>query len=65
MFYIEINILFLLCSNNWVLSDFFEVFFLSLCVFLLFQGVDYDKEGSILRVRGKNILENEHVKVVS
>jgi protein pelota len=27
--------------------------------------VDYDKEGSVLRVRGKNILENEHVKVVS
>ncbi|KAJ1409305.1 Translation release factor pelota [Sesbania bispinosa] len=24
---------------------------------------DYDKEGSILRVRGKNILENEHVKI--
>ncbi|XP_028792210.1 protein PELOTA 1-like [Neltuma alba] len=24
---------------------------------------DYDKEGSILRVRGKNIMENEHVKI--
>ncbi|KAL2949984.1 hypothetical protein AAZX31_20G206100 [Glycine max] len=24
---------------------------------------DYDKEGSILRVRGKNILENEYVKI--
>lgn len=27
------------------------------------QAVDYDKEGSVLRIRGKNILENEHVKV--
>ncbi|XP_004495545.1 protein PELOTA 1 isoform X1 [Cicer arietinum] len=27
------------------------------------DGVDYDKEGSVLRVRGKNILENEHVKI--
>lgn len=27
------------------------------------QDVDYDKEGSILRIRGKNILENEHVKI--
>ncbi|KAH9734514.1 protein PELOTA 1 [Citrus sinensis] len=25
--------------------------------------VDYDKEGSVLRIRGKNILENEHVKI--
>ncbi|KAG2384738.1 Protein PELOTA 1 [Vigna angularis] len=29
------------------------------------EVADYDKEGSILRVRGKNILENEHVKVVN
>ncbi|XP_052185673.1 protein PELOTA 1 isoform X1 [Diospyros lotus] len=27
------------------------------------QSVDYDKEGSVLRIRGKNILENEHVKI--
>ncbi|KAI5394785.1 CDP-diacylglycerol--glycerol-3-phosphate 3-phosphatidyltransferase, variant 2 [Lathyrus oleraceus] len=27
------------------------------------DGVDYDKEGAVLRVRGKNILENEHVKI--
>ncbi|XP_058102575.1 protein PELOTA 1 isoform X2 [Magnolia sinica] len=27
------------------------------------QAVDYDKEGSVLRIRGKNILENEHVKI--
>ncbi|KAL6977078.1 CDP-diacylglycerol--glycerol-3-phosphate 3-phosphatidyltransferase [Sarracenia purpurea var. burkii] len=27
------------------------------------EAVDYDKEGSILRIRGKNILENEHVKI--
>lgn len=25
--------------------------------------MDYDKEGSALRIRGKNILQNEHVKV--
>lgn len=25
--------------------------------------MDYDKDGSVLRIRGKNILENEHVKV--
>ncbi|CAK9174289.1 unnamed protein product [Ilex paraguariensis] len=25
--------------------------------------VDYDKEGSVLRIRGKNILENDHVKI--
>lgn len=24
---------------------------------------EYDKEGSALRIRGKNVLENEHVKV--
>lgn len=29
------------------------------------QNVDYDKEGSVLRIRGKNILESEHVKVPS
>ena len=28
------------------------------------QVADYDKEGSVLRIRGKNILENEHVKVI-
>ncbi|KAF8038370.1 hypothetical protein BT93_B1029 [Corymbia citriodora subsp. variegata] len=27
------------------------------------EAVDYDKVGSILRIRGKNILENEHVKI--
>lgn len=27
------------------------------------ESVDYDKEGSVLRIRGKNILENEHVKM--
>lgn len=27
------------------------------------EDVDYDKEGSVLRIRGKNILENEHVKI--
>nr|DAD37172.1 TPA_asm: hypothetical protein HUJ06_007813 [Nelumbo nucifera] len=27
------------------------------------EAVEYDKEGSVLRIRGKNILENEHVKV--
>ncbi|XP_047319502.1 protein PELOTA 1 [Impatiens glandulifera] len=27
------------------------------------ESVDYDKEGSVLRLRGKNILENEHVKI--
>lgn len=27
------------------------------------QAADYEKEGSVLRIRGKNILENEHVKV--
>ncbi|KAK3042778.1 hypothetical protein RJ639_001051 [Escallonia herrerae] len=27
------------------------------------EAVDYDKEGSVLRVRGKNILENDHVKI--
>jgi hypothetical protein len=29
----------------------------------LMKSVDYDKEGSVLRVRGKNITENDHVKV--
>lgn len=34
------------------------------CVFCFgMKSVDYDKEGSVLRVRGKNITENEHVKV--
>ncbi|OMO92939.1 Translation release factor pelota-like protein [Corchorus capsularis] len=27
------------------------------------ESIDYDKEGSVLRIRGKNILENEHVKI--
>ncbi|XP_039015861.1 protein PELOTA 1-like [Hibiscus syriacus] len=27
------------------------------------EAVDYDKEGSVLRIRGKNTLENEHVKI--
>ncbi|KAF7132601.1 hypothetical protein RHSIM_Rhsim09G0131200 [Rhododendron simsii] len=27
------------------------------------EAMDYDKEGSVLRIRGKNILENEHVKI--
>ncbi|KAF8769143.1 hypothetical protein HU200_006639 [Digitaria exilis] len=27
------------------------------------KSVDYDKEGSVLRVRGKNITENDHVKI--
>ncbi|XP_054805228.1 protein PELOTA 1 isoform X3 [Prosopis cineraria] len=27
------------------------------------EVADYDKEGSVLRVRGKNIMENEHVKI--
>lgn len=27
------------------------------------ENVAYDKEGSALRIRGKNILENEHVKI--
>ncbi|KAL4193660.1 hypothetical protein AMTRI_Chr06g177870 [Amborella trichopoda] len=29
------------------------------------EGVDYDSVGSVLRVRGKNIIENEHVKIGS
>ncbi|XP_039015571.1 protein PELOTA 1-like [Hibiscus syriacus] len=27
------------------------------------EVIDYDKEGSVLRLRGKNTLENEHVKI--
>ncbi|KAI8539470.1 hypothetical protein RHMOL_Rhmol09G0185700 [Rhododendron molle] len=27
------------------------------------EAMDYDKEGAVLRIRGKNILENEHVKI--
>ncbi|KAG9447440.1 hypothetical protein H6P81_013568 [Aristolochia fimbriata] len=27
------------------------------------ESVDYDNEGSVLRIRGKNILENEYVKI--
>ncbi|OVA01663.1 Translation release factor pelota-like [Macleaya cordata] len=29
------------------------------------EAVEYDKEGSVLRIRGKNTLQNEHVKVGS
>lgn len=31
----------------------------------IFQVADYDTSGSVLRIRGKNILENEHVKVIT
>ncbi|KAH9619812.1 hypothetical protein KSS87_001163 [Heliosperma pusillum] len=27
------------------------------------EAVEYDKDGAILRIRGKNVLENEHVKI--
>ncbi|XP_031402267.1 protein PELOTA 1 isoform X2 [Punica granatum] len=27
------------------------------------EAVDYDKVGTVLRIRGKNVLENEHVKI--
>nr|XP_023873791.1 protein PELOTA 2-like [Quercus suber] len=27
------------------------------------EVADYDSVGSVLRIRGKNVLENEHVKV--
>ncbi|XP_051130882.1 protein PELOTA 1 [Andrographis paniculata] len=27
------------------------------------EAIEYDKEGSVLRIRGKNILENEYVKI--
>ncbi|XP_057960904.1 protein PELOTA 1-like isoform X1 [Malania oleifera] len=27
------------------------------------EAVDYEKEGSVLRIRGKNVLENQHVKL--
>ncbi|KAL8170832.1 hypothetical protein V2J09_022636 [Rumex salicifolius] len=27
------------------------------------ENVEYDKEGAVLRIRGKNVLENEHVKI--
>uniref|UniRef100_A0A7N0TDQ9 Protein pelota homolog n=1 Tax=Kalanchoe fedtschenkoi TaxID=63787 RepID=A0A7N0TDQ9_KALFE len=30
---------------------------------IVVENVDYDKVGSILRIRGKNILENEYVKI--
>ncbi|KAG0527909.1 hypothetical protein BDA96_06G273900 [Sorghum bicolor] len=30
---------------------------------IVVESVDYDKEGSVLRVRGKNITENDHVKI--
>ncbi|CAN1246618.1 Protein PELOTA 1 [Linum grandiflorum] len=33
-----------------------------LCL-LVFKGIEYDKDGGVLRIRGKNILENEHVKI--
>lgn len=29
------------------------------------EVVDYGKEGSVFRIRGKNILENEHVKLLA
>lgn len=31
---------------------------------IFLKAVEYDKEDSALRIRGKNILENEHVKVL-
>ncbi|XP_066369059.1 GDSL esterase/lipase At1g71250-like isoform X2 [Miscanthus floridulus] len=31
---------------------------------IVVESVDYDKEGSVLRVRGKNITENDHVKEI-
>uniref|UniRef100_A0A0D9WAN7 Protein pelota homolog n=1 Tax=Leersia perrieri TaxID=77586 RepID=A0A0D9WAN7_9ORYZ len=30
---------------------------------IVVESVDYDKEGAVLRARGKNITENEHVKL--
>ncbi|XP_006652952.1 protein PELOTA 1 [Oryza brachyantha] len=30
---------------------------------IVVESVDYDKEGSVLRVRGKNITENDYVKI--
>ncbi|XP_057547176.1 protein PELOTA 1 [Amaranthus tricolor] len=30
---------------------------------IIVESVDYDKEGSMLRLRGKNTLENDHVKI--
>lgn len=39
-------------------------FRVSLTLTLSLQSVDYDKEGSMLRLRGKNTLENDHVKVL-
>ncbi|VAH37507.1 unnamed protein product [Triticum turgidum subsp. durum] len=30
---------------------------------IVVESVDYDKEGNVLRVRGKNITENDHVKI--
>ncbi|KAG0480935.1 hypothetical protein HPP92_011793 [Vanilla planifolia] len=27
------------------------------------ENVDYEKEGSLLRIRGKNVLQNDHVKI--
>lgn len=32
---------------------------------ICFQIADYDTLGSVLRIRGKNILENEYVKVIA
>ncbi|XP_066355187.1 protein PELOTA 1-like [Miscanthus floridulus] len=31
---------------------------------IVVESVDYDKEGSVLRVRGKNITKNDHVKEI-
>ncbi|KAK1271024.1 hypothetical protein QJS04_geneDACA007472 [Acorus gramineus] len=30
---------------------------------IIIEDINYDKEGSILRLRGKNMLENDHVKI--
>uniref|UniRef100_A0A6N2NKJ6 Protein pelota homolog n=1 Tax=Salix viminalis TaxID=40686 RepID=A0A6N2NKJ6_SALVM len=35
----------------------------SVYVFIPFKAIEYDKVGSVLRIRGKNVLENEHVKI--
>eukprot|EP00258_Populus_trichocarpa_P040894 XP_024456913.1 protein PELOTA 1 [Populus trichocarpa] len=35
----------------------------SVFLFILFKAIEYDKVGSVLRIRGKNVLENEYVKI--
>ncbi|KAK1310394.1 hypothetical protein QJS10_CPA08g00257 [Acorus calamus] len=30
---------------------------------IIIEDIHYDKEGSVLRLRGKNMLENDHVKI--